>query len=85
MTRLALLCATTLLTAGCMTGTLAKGQKSELAEILRAAGKDQATWCMTVNLMTPWGSEKSTITRTGLLNGSVACTDSGLNVTAPAR
>ena len=66
--------------AGCVSGTLAKGEKSELAEILKAAAKDSGTWCMTVNLMTPWGSEQSSLSRTNLASGTVICDSKGLTL-----
>jgi len=69
---------------GCMTGTLGKGERSEMAEILKAAGKDPSSYCLTVNLMTPWGTEKSTLSKTGILNGTVTCNDSGLSVSSGA-
>jgi len=82
MTRALLLVSLALLLGGCMSGTLEKGQRSEMAEILKAAGKDASSYCFTITLMTPWGTEKSTLSKTGILTGTVSCNDSGLSVSS---
>jgi len=68
---------------GCM-GVLERGQRSEFAEIIRASAKDDSSWCFTVNLMTPWGSESTVIARSAIPVGTTTCDKNGLTVKSEA-
>lgn len=56
--------------------------RTNISEYVKALAQDQATFCLTNDLSSPWGNDKVLAVRTNLQNGNVQCTKDGLTVTS---
>lgn len=56
--------------------------RTNISEYVKALAQDQATFCLTNDLSSPWGNDKVLAVRTNLQSGNVQCTKDGLTVTS---